>query len=324
MTKSVLITGAAGFVGRHITKKCTDLGWNVVAVDNLVSDSSLPINEWHPSLKPSIGSVMFRTMDCREFFKFSNEVFDYVFHCAARVGGKGFIVSSPIEVAEDFSIDSDMFNWACRTRQNKLVLFSSSAAYPTEYQTRENQVKLSENMLDVSKNVLGGFDDVYGLVKVVSEHLAKFAYQKYGIKSCIFRPFSGYGFDQAKSYPFSNLLNEVQNMKEEKVKVWATGEAVRDFIYIDDLVNGVFQIMDKINNADVVNMGSGVGTSFRELIYRMSDAMGKKKPEIVPQLDKPEGVFYRVADIMKMNSMGFYPQWSLDEAIRDSLRKIKI
>ncbi len=318
--KKVLITGGAGFIGRHLTKRCTDLGWLVNIVDNMSSESALRLNEWHKSLKSTSGHVAFRQMDCREFFKYSTDVFDYVFHCAAVVGGRMTIEHKPIAVAEDLSLDSEMINWAVKTKQKKLILFSSSAAYPIEYQGQAEFSKLSEGMLDLSKNILGKPDLSYGLAKMCLEYLAQLAYEKHGLNSVVFRPFSGYGPFQHENYPFPNLLRLVRNWKEGPIEVWGTGEQVRDFIYIDDVVDAVFYFLDKVDNADVINLGTSVGTSFNELIRLMMKVVHPGKEFSINALsDKPVGVFYRVADTTKLNELGFNHKWTLEAGVRNSL-----
>ena len=170
--KQVIITGDKGFVGRYFWKKLNDGNWNIIGVD-----------------KKNGGD------DCRFFFKHWDKQVDLVIHLAAIVGGRESIEGRPLAVADNFSIDSEFFQWCLRTKPKKVVYFSSSAAYPISLQTPERHVKLSEGMSAWEHARMP--DMTYGASKLIGEYLASFVDNVY-----IFRPFSGYGTDQDLTYPF--------------------------------------------------------------------------------------------------------------------------
>ena len=110
---------------------------------------------------------------------------------------------------------------------------------------------------------LGMPDMSYGWAKLTHEYLAQLAFQKHGIKSVTYRPFSGYGEDQDKAYPFPSICKRVlDNLGAKRLTVWGTGEQMRDFIHIDDCVNGVLATMDKIDDG-----------SRRQSVHRHSDQL---------------------------------------------------
>ena len=82
--------------------------------------------------------------DCRDFFKVCDDKFDLIVHLAAIVGGRETIENDPLSVATDLSIDAEFFNWAVRTKQKKVIYFSSSAAYPISLQAKGTKNKLKE------------------------------------------------------------------------------------------------------------------------------------------------------------------------------------
>ena len=120
----ILVTGGAGFVGRHMCKRFTDLGDTVICVDNLISESAKNLDNWPEHLKCN-NNLQFINKDCRKYFKDEgkNEKFDLVIHLAAVVGGRAVIENSPIAVAEDLAIDSEMFNWAVKSKPKKNCIF---------------------------------------------------------------------------------------------------------------------------------------------------------------------------------------------------------
>lgn len=309
----IICTGAAGFVGRHLVDALLARGDVVLGVDNLISESSIK-----PTEKPN---YTFARMDCRDYFKNDEKVnyFDYIFHCAAVVGGRAKIEGNPIEVADDLSIDAAMWQWAVKAKPGKVINFSSSAVYPVSSQEHpvlgDGYELLREDMVDFVDGI--GLPDMsYGWAKLTCEYLGKLAYEKHGIKSVVYRPFSGYGEDQHTSYPFPNLMNQVMRAKEgDTIQVWGSGEQKRDFIHIDDCVRGVLETMDKIDDGSALNLSTGIYTSFNELIHTACKILGKRLL-IVPQVGKPTGVFARCGDTAKQREYGFIPTITLEEGIK--------
>ncbi len=173
----VLITGDQGLVGRHFRNRLKDHDITGVDIKN--------------------------GLDARDFFKVNEEKFDLVVHLAAIVGGRATIEGNPLSVATDLAIDSDMFQWALRTRPDNVVYYSSSAAYPIELQVRGSTHRLSEDDIDLDD--VRSPDLTYGWAKLTGEVLAKYA-QKDGLKVHVFRPFSGYAADQDLDYPFPSFI----------------------------------------------------------------------------------------------------------------------
>ena len=90
---------------------------------------------------------------------------------AAIVGGREMIENEPLAVATDLSIDSEMFNWAVRTGQPKVVYYSSSAAYPIKYQKENSEIKMKEDFIDLDN--ISNPDFTYGWLKLTGELLAE-------------------------------------------------------------------------------------------------------------------------------------------------------
>lgn len=311
----VLITGACGFVGRHFTRRMVREGHRVDGVDNL--SSGLPPSEWMFPIASGI-PVRFYYQDIRDWMReFDADGYDLIIHCAAIVGGRLKIDGDPLAVATDLSADSDLFNWIVRAKKKpKLVYFSSSAAYPIELQTRDTYLQLAEHLQPVSRfgelTRLGLPDQTYGWAKLNGEYLAQFAARQYGLDVVIYRPFGGYGEDQSFDYPFPSIIKRVLD-NENPVVVWGSGEQKRDFIHIDDVVDCVLSTMDKLKPGEPLNIGSGIGTSFKELALRAAHLLGKDIT-VVNDATKPEGVFYRVSDPYKMQEL-WTPKISLDDGI---------
>jgi nucleoside-diphosphate-sugar epimerase len=282
----VLITGNEGFVGKYFHKR---LGpdHNVTGID------------------------IRKGIDCRDFFKRDDKEYDLVIHLAAIVGGRESIEGRPMAVADNFSIDSEFFQWCLKTKPKKIVYFSSSAAYPTHYQQGSEAKRLQEWMITPSSP--NGPDMTYGMAKVIGEYLASFVENVH-----IFRPFSGYAYDQDLNYPFPMYIKRALE-KSDPFEVWGPGTQTRDFIHMTDVVNAVMTAVEQ-GITGPINLGTGRSTSFTELAQMSMDAVGYKG-QILTRPDKPVGCMHRVSDNTKL--LSFYtPKITLEEGIAEAVRAL--
>lgn len=321
MSKKILVTGGAGFVGRRLVKFMLEKKYYVVVVDNIapLTGGIDPSNGW-PLYDPlDYKNFYFHKMDCRQWFSENlNQKFDYVFHLAAMVGGREMIENNPLIVAEDLSIDSHFWQWCSKSKPNKVVCFSSSACYPIDLQTYDNHRLLKEDDISFEKNI-GMPDMTYGWAKLTCEYLAQIAFVKYGIKSICYRPFSGYGEDQDLNYPFPSICNRILKKKDKgTIYVWGSGHQSRDFIYIEDCIEGIHKTMDLINDGSAVNLSTGKLTTFIDFAKYTCEILGIN-PKVQGTETKPEGVFARGGDITKQKSLGFEYKLEFKEGIRKSL-----
>ncbi|MEO8576926.1 MAG: NAD(P)-dependent oxidoreductase [Gemmatimonadales bacterium] len=316
--KRILITGGAGFVGRRFCKRFLDAGDDVLCVDPIAPDTGglNPAQGWPLYAPEDYANFGFVNADCRQWFAANpDEQFDVVLHLAAMVGGRAMIENRPLAVADDLSIDAEYWQWAERAKPEKTICFSSSAAYPIKFQRERDYRLLTEDMIAFDDDI-GMPDMSYGWAKLTCEYLARLAYEKHGLASVCYRPFSGYGEDQDMTYPFPSIVKRAMDHKGEAVlKVWGTGHQMRDFIHIEDCVDGVLATMDSVNDADAINLSTGIFTSFRQFARTAAEVVGYS-PEIEGMSDQPTGVFARGGDTAKQARLGFVASTPFDEGIR--------
>jgi len=280
----VLITGSEGFVGKYFKQKLD---------------------------KDNLTLIDIKTgTDCRDFFKKEDKQYDLVIHLAAIVGGRESIEGRPMAVADNLSIDSEFFQWCLKTNPKKIVYFSSSAAYPTNLQTKDYEdYKLNE--IDIDLKFLEGTPDMtYGWSKMTGEFLAQFVPNVH-----IFRPFSGYGWDQDLTYPFPMYVKRALE-RQDPFEVWGPGTQTRDFIHMTDVINAVM-VAVRLGVTGPVNLGTGRSTSFIELARMSMDAVGYLGA-IKTNPDKPVGCMHRVSDNTKL--LEFYtPKITLEEGIAEAV-----
>ncbi len=341
MAQTILISGGAGFVGRNLLYAL--LKSDPAATIWLIDDLSMgkPPEQWeiHPGIlrrdlgwgreyclpeisdqsytfvranfAAVIGSElgMFPKLDLPEL-----PVFDEVYHLASIVGGRRTIEEKPLLVGVDLAIDSLFFLWAASTGKAKRILYaSSSAAYPIQHQTFTRCSYLSEDLIDFDRGLLAP-DLTYGWSKLTGEYLSQIAVKKHGMKVGIVRPFSGYGEDQDPTYPVPAIALRVA-ARNNPVCVWGSGLQGRDFVHIDDCVDGLIQTCRKVEDGSAVNLGSGVLTSFVDLAYLMMKLEGYEAP-VTGTDNRPVGVANRVCTTQRAQALlGWSPRIGLEQGM---------
>ena len=319
----ILIFGGAGFVGRHYTKFFLEKNNEVLVIDNLAKlTGGIHPSKWK-LFNPYKYKKKFKfiNQDCKDYFDKTNKKFNLVINLAAIVGGREVIESNPLAVAEDLEIDSAFWRWAINCRHDHIITYSSSAAYPIDLQRKNKFRLLSEKDINFS-NKIGVPDMSYGWAKLTNEYLAKIAYHKYGVKNSVFRPFSGYGFDQDLAYPFPSIIKRAISHKANRdFIVWGTGRQKRDFIHVSDCVEGSIKISKKIKDGSAVNLSTGKFTNFITLAKIALEICGKTNVKIFGNSNKPEGVFARAGCTRMQKKFGFKPKISIKKGIKEAILK---
>jgi len=303
-----LITGGCGFIGRHFTKKMVDLGYKVTVVDNMYSNSALLPSKWAKHL---LCEFEFINSDIIEYLKTNDSYFDIIIHAAAIVGGRQTIENDPLLISYNITIDNELFRWIERNPVKHLVYFSSSAVYPLSLQTLEHHRKLKLEDIDILNNNIAIPDLTYGWSKLTGEFLLYTLSKRVDTTISIYRPFSGYGEDQHDSYPFPSIMKKVLENKNS-IDIWS--DAVRDFVYIDDIVNYVLDTCFHDKKIRILNIGTGISTSMSKLANIISKYVFNKEININILDNKPKGVYYRVS-----NENVDYSWNSLEYGIKKSL-----
>ncbi|QIA06725.1 NAD-dependent epimerase/dehydratase family protein [Draconibacterium halophilum] len=336
--KTHLVSGGCGFVGKNMVKRLFK-----TTKDRIIFIDDLSIGT-HPStwldepltrkikdievfgkeerllfLKDDFRNTLHNFGQDPHWFKtkydLDIEKFQDVYHFAAIVGGRAKIDGDPIMVALDLSIDAEFFYWISRHKPARVLYPSSSAAYPVDKQTEDNQVQLKET--DIDFNNMGQPDMTYGWSKLTGEFLAKITAKHYDVNITCIRPFSGYGEDQDYSYPVPAIAKRAV-YKEDPFEVWGTGLQGRDFVHIDDVIDCIHVAMDKIHDGTAINIGMGKLTNFQEIIGVFCEFAGYNPP-IKQLLDKPVGVHSRYCnmDWVKEN-LG----WEAKISIREGMKRV--
>lgn len=297
-----LVSGASGFIGRHMVRALREQGWQILALDIKHGNDAL------------------------DFYRHQQTAhYDLVVHCAAVDPHRSAIDNAPLTVgAGCLELDAALFRWAASAKPGRIIYPSSSAAYPVELQvapTYEPAIGrmlvsttswLSETDVDLFNPRLP--DAMYGHLKVMGERLAD-AYRRQGGAVTVVRPFSGYGEDQDDRFPFGAFTARAKR-RDDPFEVWGDGTQVRDWVHVDDVVGAILAAYEHGVDGPV-NLATGRPTSFNDLA-RMFAAEAGYEPEIKHLTDAPRGVAYRVGDPTLLRTF-YEPKVSLEQGIRRAL-----
>ncbi len=311
MNKDALVLGAGGFIGSHLVKKLKKEGYNVTGVD--IKYPLFGINE-------SDTFYLFDLRDenyCQSLF--SDHTYDEVYQLAADMGGMGFIHNQECEIMYNSSlININMINTAIRKYKVPRYFFSSSACV---YRDQERgEAELSEN------DAYPAFpDNEYGWEKLYAERMATTFGKHSGTNVRIARFQNCYGpygtWKGGREKAPAALSRKIAEVEDGgTIDVWGDGKAIRSYIYIDDLIDGIFRLMHSEINTPV-NIGRQQYVSVDELAHVI--ARVAEKNITIKHIDGPVGVKARYFTDDLIKSTGWKSKWPLENGIQDTYRWIK-
>ena len=312
--KRVLVTGGAGFIGSFLVDELLRRDAEVRVVDDLSRGR-------RENLKDCYDKIEFLKGDLAEkdIAKKALRDIDICFHLAAVVGGVEYMNSHPAEILKTIPTNYNVIEM-CRRMDNERLLYTSTACtYPVNLQENVDQLPLKED--DVLKYGARPDSD-YGWAKLLGEIQCQAYYKVYGMNISIVRPFNPYGpresFDPKDSHVIPALIRRAVS-REDPFLVWGSGQQIRAFIYIEDVIEGMILAVEKALNADPINLGSSEYATVRELAELILK-LTNYDVSIVWDKTKPEGVKVRKSDMSKASHLlGWKPKISLKEGLKRTI-----
>jgi UDP-glucose 4-epimerase len=309
--KKILITGGAGMIGSTIAHLALSAGAGVTVVDAL-----LPLYGGNLfNLKDIEDKIRFVKGDIRDYTLMEKLVreADLIYNLAAQV--------SYIDSAEDPLLDLDIncqghLNVLEAVRKNspgaKIIFSSSRFVYgTTEYSPVDE--RHPTNCLSI-----------YGIHKLAAEKYYTFYHKYHGLRTIIFRIANPYGPRQQMKHSKYGIVNWFIRLalSGKPLTIFGEGDQIRDYIFVDDLARGMLSAADPSLYHDIFNIGSGVGTRFRNMVELVAKETGGAEVKVTPF---PKNYAFTetgdyISDISKIRKrLGWQPEISIDEGIRKTV-----
>jgi len=219
---------------------------------------------------------------------------------------------------ENLMIESNIINSAYKYGIEKLLFLGSSCIYPREC----SQPMKEEYLLD---GKLEPTNEGYALAKIAGLKLCEYYNKQYNKNFISLIPSNVYGigdnFDLKNSHVMAALIRKFHEAKVRKlpiIKLWGTGKAKREFLYVDDLADACLYFMEKYNAKELppfINIGTGKDISIKKLAELIRD-IEKYEGKIVWDTSKPDGMPRKVVDVAIANKLGWQAKVSLEEGIK--------
>ncbi|RPG75805.1 MAG: GDP-L-fucose synthase [Euryarchaeota archaeon TMED85] len=304
LNDKIYIAGHRGLVGSAIVRQLESRGFsNLLTIDHKDLDLT-------------------NQFEVLNFFK--KEKPNYVILAAAKVGGIYANNSYPADfIYQNTMIEANVINASFKNQVKRLLFLGSTCIYP-----KETRQPMKENQL--LTNSLEPTNEPYALAKILGIKLCESYNRQYGTDFRSVMPTNLYGindnFDPNNSHVIPGLMQRFHNAKinnDEKVIVWGTGKAMREFLYVDDMAEAslfVLELDKEIYFANTkpmishINIGSGIDITIRELAQIMKDVIGFKG-DLFFDTAQPDGSYRKLIDVSRLSKMGWNHKISLKEGL---------
>lgn len=300
--KRVVVTGGNGFLGKHLVSKIEAKNPKSIFIP---SSDEFDLRKYEDCLEVAIKG-------------------DVVIHLAANVGGIGYNREFPANLFDDNILMGTFMMMAARaTNVEKYIALGTICAYP-----KFTSIPFKE------ENLWTGYPEEtnapYGLAKKMQLVQAQAYRQQYGFNAIFLLPVNLYGpgdnFDPKSSHVIPALIRkfiEAEEAGSKEVVVWGTGEASREFLYVDDAAEGIILATEKYNKSEPVNLGSGFEITIKDLANLIKKYSGFKG-DIIWDKTKPDGQPRRRLDVSRAKKeFGFTAKTSFEEGLKRTIEWYK-
>lgn len=297
----IYVAGHRGLAGSAIMRALTRRGFS-----NLVTRTHAELD-----LRDQAATARF----------FAAERPDYVFLAAAKVGGIKANITAPADFLEDnLRIQCNAIGEAAKHGVKRFIYLGSSCIYPRECPQPMREEHLLTGPLEPT-------NEGYALAKIAGLRLVQYYHEQHGLDGLCPMPCNLYGpgdhFDLERSHVMSALVKRFVDARDSgapSVTLWGAGTSRREFLHSDDLAEALFVLLEKWNRVDIINVGSGVDHSIKQLAEMTTKLVGYQGG-IEWDLTKPNGMPRKCLDVSKLQPLGFRPRVPLEDGIAQLIRE---
>lgn len=299
----VLVTGGSGFVGVNLIKRLLALGAQVTATlhnkDAVLKDERIRYIRGDLRLQA----------DCQQ----AVEGMDYVFMCAANTSGAAVMAKTPLaHLTPNVLMNISMLEAAYLAGVKKFLFISSNTVYPlTDYPVKESDItnEFYEKYFIVAW--MKRFTEI--VCEMYATKIAK------PMKVCVVRPANIYGefddFEWETSHVIPALIRKVVE-RHDPLEVWGDGNDLKEFIYVEDFIDGMLLAMEKLDGFDPINIAVGKPCTVRDVLATLLKIDGYGNAKIIYNASMPSMIPKRLIDVRKAQSLlGFHANTSLEHGL---------
>ena len=299
--KKILILGGSGFVGTNLISKIIKNKNNKIYATYFKNKKFKRFK----NVKYLKGNLL-----NLKFCKSITKNIDEVYMCAAYTAGANIINKNPLKFVFDNSImNLNVLESSAENQVKKFIFLSSSIVYP------DSKKKMKEN--DVNYTFFKKYHNV-SWMKIYTEKISEVYAKK--MKILIIRPANLYGpfdkFDPSVAKVIPSLIYKFENY--QKVEVWGNGKEIKDFLFIEDFIEILLKLKNKIKKFDIINVASGQQIKIKDLVEKIKSNYPRKK--LVFLTNKPTMISVRKIDTLKLNKLiKFKFKFNINDGIKKTI-----
>lgn len=296
---TILVAGGTGLVGSAIVRELQRVNKKVIGISSKDVD----------------------LLDRAKTFSFIKDLKpSSIIDAAAKVGGVGSNNAYPVEfLSQNLQIQSNLMDAAHEAKVDKFVFLGSSCIYP-----RNCAQPIKEDYL--LSGELEQTNSAYAVAKIAGIELIKSYRKEYGHTWISIMPTNLYGpndnFDLENSHVLPALIRkfvEAKRNNSPEVVLWGSGTPLREFLHVDDLAKAILICLEKYDNSQHINIGSGDEISIKDLGQKIANLTGFNG-KVVWDTNRPDGTPRKVLDSTKINKLGWKRAITLDQGIASTVK----
>jgi GDP-L-fucose synthase len=296
---TILVAGGTGLAGSAIVRELERVNKKVIGVSSKDVD----------------------LLDRAKTFSFIKDLKPtLIIDAAAKVGGVGSNNAYPVEfLSQNLQIQSNLMDAAHEAKVEKFVFLGSSCIYP-----RNCAQPIKEDYLLTGE--LEQTNSAYAVAKIAGIELIKSYRKEYGHAWISVMPTNLYGpndnFDLENSHVLPALIRkfvEAKRNNSPEVVLWGSGTPLREFLHVDDLAKAILICVEKYDDSQQINIGSGDEISIKDLGQKIANLTGFTG-KVVWDANRPDGTPRKVLDSTKINKLGWKRAITLDQGIASTVK----
>tara|TARA_Y100000389_G_C17470776_1_gene530516 strand:- start:8592 stop:9548 length:957 start_codon:yes stop_codon:yes gene_type:complete len=303
--KNVLVTGGSGFVGTNLLKRLLNSNCKIFTT----------VHKTQPQFTDERIEYLNVDLTTPEGCLKATKNIDYIFMCAANTSGAAVMENNPLaHLTPNILMNLSLYEAAYKNKVKKILFISSNTVYPvTDFPVKED---------DVTNEFFHKYFIVAWMkrfTEIVSDMYSEKIKDKMNI--VVVRPANLYGefddFEWETSHVIPALVRKVAE-RHDPIEVWGDGKDLKEFLYIDDFIDGIILAMEKINSSKPINLSLNKAVTVQEIINHLIEIEGHSSAKIEYDITKPTMIPKRLIDNTHAKEiLGFNPKVD----IRDGLAK---